>query len=223
MKSVTGLVGAIGLLAAAVLVNTSAFANEGGFYVGLRGIGAFGVNDNFTTSGLNGTLEERNTEDPVAGIGGIFGYRFENAPIRTELELSHRFRMDLDLRDLQSPATGFENNLATTSALINVAFEIRNDTNFTPYIGGTFGWSRNHSDVEREVSGSAPQTFENDNDDLALGVMAGVTWRFAEHWDVDLAYRYINLGEVDTGNMSGDQIKADYHSHDALLTVDYRF
>ena len=218
------LVMGLGVASAALAGQAAtALAGDGGFYLGLRGVGAYGMVDDFTTTGVGGTLQERNTEDPTAGLGGVFGYRFENAPIRTEFELTHRFRMDLDLRDQSTPAVGFENNLATTTALFNFAFEIRNDSNFTPYIGGSIGWSRNHSDVERTVSGQSPATFENDNDDLALGVMGGVNWRFSENWDLDLGYRYINLGEVDTGNMTGDTIVADYNSHDLMLTVDYRF
>ena len=221
MKFRRGLVYSAGMLVSVLLATQSA-ADDGGLYLGLRGIGSWGMVDNFTTSGLGGTLQERNTEDPTAGTGVVFGHRFDDAPIRTELELSHRFRMDLDLRDLGTPAVGYENNLSTTSALVNVAFEIRNETSFTPYLGGTVGWSRNHSETER-TTGGATTAYENDSDNLALGVMGGVNWRFADHWDVDLAYRYINLGEVDTGDMAGDQIKGDYTSHEALLTVGYRF
>ena len=119
---------------------------------------------------------------------------------------------------------GYENNLATTSALFALAWEIRNSSNWTPYIGGTAGWVRNHSSVDRNVIGAGSTTHDNDTDDLGLGIMFGTTWDFSENWGMDFAYRYINLGEVDTGVMANnDQITADYESHEALITVNYRF
>jgi opacity protein-like surface antigen len=104
--------------------------------------------------------------------------------------------------------------------------EWRNESEFTPFIGGGIGWARNTTETTRVVIPGGPAiTQDNDEDNLAWGVMAGVDWEFIDHWSAGLAYRYIDLGEVDSGSFSGgDSVGADdFTSHDVLLTVSYRF
>ncbi len=66
---------------------------------------------------------------------------------------------------------------------------------------------------------------DNDTNNFTWGGTIGVDWHFAENMMAEVAYRYINLGEVDTGPAAtGESITTgDYVSHDVLLSIFYRF
>jgi opacity protein-like surface antigen len=199
-----------------------------GYYIALRGIGSISSMDDVTTKGFANILNLQNDSDEVAGLGGVIGYKWKNLPLHTEIEVTHRFRFDFDTRDdgVADADTGYEANVDTTAVLFNLLFDFRLDGDFMPYIGGTFGWSHNTADTERRVINTGVQTTKKTaTDNVAWGGMAGVVWDFGESWGADFAYRYINLGEVDTGAFSGgDSVTADaYVSHDLVASLLYRF
>lgn len=197
-------------------------------YLGLRAIGAVSMMDGLDTRNFGGTLNAQNDEDEVAGLGGILGYRWRALPLRTELEVAHRFRFDLDLQDRAAPVIDYEANVRTTSVLFNAFYEWRNGSAFTPFVGGSVGWARNTADSDRVViaPGLARSSKETDTDNLAWGGMLGVDWRFAENWSAELAYRYIDLGEVEVGPFSANNDGVtvdDYTAHDVIISLSYRF
>ncbi len=195
-------------------------------YLGIRAIGSFAELDDVNSSGFGGGLNIQNDTDTVAGLGGVVGYRWQGIPLRTEIEAGYRFRFDLDAQDLGAPAIDYEADIATTTVLFNAMLEWRNESDFTPFIGGSIGWARHSSDTKRINTGTqAKVSKDTDEDNLAWGGMAGVDWHFAERWSADIAYRYLNLGDVDAGRFSGgDGVDADdYTSHDIMLSVNFRF
>lgn len=200
---------------------------RGGFFIGVRAIGSIAQMDVASTSGFAGAPTVENDSDEVAGLAVIAGYTFDQLPMRAELEVAHRFRFDLDVRDTaMPPIIDYEMDVATTSAIASVILEWRNETSFTPFVGGSLGWARNSTETQRTNLGTSVQTTQdNDEDNLAWGGLVGVDWEFAEGWVAELAYRYINLGEIDTGVVGpGGRITAeDYVSHDVLLSTAYRF
>lgn len=208
-----------------VCISTPAFAQDG-FYAGVRGIASLGDLDDVNTSGFTGAENVENDDDEVAGVGAVVGYRWQDIPLRTEIEGSYRFRFDMDVRDQGPPTIDYETNIATTSILLNAFLEWRNESDFTPFIGGSIGWARNMAENDRTNLGtSATESDDADEDNLAWGAMAGVDWLFLDNVSAELAYRFINLGDVDAGSFStGDSVDADdYTSHEILLTISYRF
>ena len=199
-----------------------------GYYIAFRSIAAFSSMDDVIGKAFSNTLNLQNDSDEVAGLGGAIGYKWNNLPLHSEIEVTHRFRFDFDTR-VDGPGdadTGYEANVDTTAVLFNLLYDFRLDARFTPYIGGTLGWAHNSADTERRVINTGILTTkETATDNLAWGGMAGIVWDFSERWGADFAYRYINLGEVDTGVFAGgDSVTADeYISHDFLVTLLYRF
>ena len=199
-----------------------------GYYIALRGIGGISSMDDVTAKGFTNTLNLQNDSDEVAGLGGVIGYKWKNLPLHSEIEVTHRFRFDFDTRDdgVGDADTGYEANVDTTAVLFNLLFDFRLDGSFTPYVGGTVGWSHNTADTERRVINTGVLTKKKTTtDNAAWGGMVGVVWDIGESWGADFAYRYINLGEVDTGAFSGgDSVTADaYISHDLVVSLLYRF
>ncbi len=200
---------------------------RGGFFIGVRAIGSVAQMDVASTSGFAGAPTVENDSDEVAGLAVIAGYTFDQLPLRAELEVAHRFRFDLDVRDTaMPPIIDYEMDVATTSAIASLILEWRNETAFTPFVGGSLGWARNSTETQRANLGTSVKTNQdNDEDNLAWGGLVGVDWEFAEGWVAELAYRYINLGDIDTGVVGpGGRITAeDYVSHDVLLSTAFRF
>ena len=216
---------ALGLVPAAM---TPALAGQdvGTVYIGVRAVGSIAEIEDVSTTGFTGTATIDNDTDEVAGIAGVVGYAFAKLPLRAELEVAHRFRFDLDVRDVATPTIDYEMNVATTSALLSAMVEWRNDSDFTPFVGATVGWARNSTETQRTNIGTSAQVNrDTDEDNLAWGGTAGVDWAFGEDWVAQLAYRYINLGDVDTGAVNTtDRITGDdYVSHDVLLTILFQF
>lgn len=216
------------VLAASLLVapslGASALAEGGNFYFGLNGFGGWSDPGDISTSGT-GTIQERNTADLAAGGGAAIGYRYGDTPIRVELEVMHRVRVDVDLRDTTNNI-GYENNLSSTTAMLGVAYEFRNDGNWTPFLGGHAGIARNTSEVDRDnLANGTRVTTETDDDNLALAASAGVDYALTEVLDLGAAYRFSYLGGFDTGTLSGgDSIDGDpFTAHDLVLTVRFNF
>jgi len=229
-RAVLAAAAAACLLATASLAPGQVQAGDGdtGAYVGIRAIGsAFSEIRDVETTGFQGTPDVQNDTDQVAGPAAVVGWRFKNFPLRTELEAGYRVRFDLDVRDQAGANTvDYEINVATAQVLINAILEWRNQSSFTPFVGGTVGWARNYADTQRTVLSSQAQVDqEQETDNIAWGLMAGVDWRFAQNWSADISYRFIDLGEVETVRFAGgDQISSDhYFSHDVLFSLYYRF
>lgn len=201
--------------------------DEASFYLGVRGIGGFGEIDGVKTPGFTGVANVQHDSDVVGGVGLVVGYAAARLPIRLELEVAHRFRFDFDVRDgAPGGTTDIELNVATTSALASLIVDWRNDSDFTPFAGAGIGWARNSADVTSVVVNTQAKTErDEDKDNLAWGATVGLDWAFAGNWVAEAAYRYTDLGEVDSGvGADGRRITADdYISHDLLLTIQYRF
>ena len=221
--------GRLAVIALVLLCAIPASARDrAGFYTGLRLVGSVAEVTDVNTTGFNGSLNSQNDNDLVGGGGGVFGYRWGRMPFRTELEIAHRVRFDWDTRDTggASAATGYENNLESTNVLLNILFEYRNMSSITPFLGGTVGWARNRSETTRTNLGNgAQENLSNTVNNIAWGVMLGVDWAFSQRWTAEAAYRYINLGEANTGTFSaGDSLETEnYVSHDVLLSVMFRW
>jgi opacity protein-like surface antigen len=218
----------LGVGMALLTASIASAAGKPGYYIAFRSVGGISSMEDVTGKGFSNALNLQNDSDEVAGLGGVIGYKWNNLPLHSEIEVTHRFRFDFDTRDdgVADADTGYEANVDTTTVLFNLLFDFRLDGSFTPYVGGTLGWSHNAADTERRVINTGVLTTEKTaTDNLAWGGMAGIVWDFGERWGADFAYRYINLGEVDTGVFaSGDSVTSDdYISHDLVISLLYRF
>lgn len=229
MRRRLGWLGLVLGCATAVLGTGSASAQQdvGGHYLGIRAIGSLAKVDDTNTRGFLGSSLVQNDDDEVAGAAGVLGWAFREFPARVELEAGYRFRFDWDVRDVAPARTvDYEINVATVQAVVNTILEWRNSSSFTPFVGATVGWARNIADTQRTVLATQFQfDEETSKDNLAYGGLAGVSWRLAESFSLDLMYRYINLGEVETGVVAtGEVISSDdYTSHDILFSAYYHF
>ena len=140
--------------------------------------------------------------------------------------MAQRFRFDLNVWDSAAPIGDYERNVATISALASAIIEWRNDTDFTPFGGVTAGWARNSTDTRRlNPSTQASTDTDEDTDNFAYGGFLGLDWGLSGNWSAEVAYRYLNLGAVETGAVdTSDGVSAeDFVSHDVQFSIFYRF
>lgn len=120
------------------------------------------------------------------------------------------------------------------TVLFNGYVDIGTWWNFTPFIGAGVGFSRNtitnFGDVNVAVLGDSHSS-DASKWNFAWALYAGVGYRVTPAMTVELAYRYIDLGDATTGTMvdytfAGLDTPFEFHhltSHDLKLGLRYNF
>ncbi|MFT5488487.1 MAG: opacity protein-like surface antigen [Paracoccaceae bacterium] len=214
-------------ISTAISTGTSAqraSSDHSGDYLSFLLIGGVSKVDEVTSSA--GTLQLRNDADEVAGIGLTIGYNWakKGLPLRTEIEYHYRARFDFDTRVTGS--AGYENQLSTHALIVNSYYDYQMNDRWALFAGGGIGWAQNVSDVARVPIGGGTKTeLITRTDNFTWNAALGVIWSFAENWDAEFRYRYIDLGKVESGpHIDGTTIEAEsYTSHDLILGITYRF
>ena len=214
---------------ALLTISTGAWAqrastDHSGDYLSFLLIGGVSQVDDVTSS--SGALELRNVSDEVGGAGLTVGYNWarKGLPIRTEIEYHYRARFDFDTRVTGS--AGYENQLSTHALIVNSYYDYQMNDRWALFAGGGIGWAQNVSDVARVPNGGGAKTeLVTRTNNLTWNAALGVIWSFAQNWDAEFRYRYIDLGEVESGpHIDVTTLKAEsYTSHDLILGITYRF
>lgn len=197
----------------------SAYAADNGFYFGIKFIDSIQNTGSVSTSGLLADMAD--TEDYGQNTigGGLFiGYDFYPAsqiPLRAEIEYALR----TDTKTDWDPKGQFSNwqiyeyaikdySLKSTwnlqTLFFNAYWDIRNDSDFTPYIGAGIGMGFINS--KYEVEGPNVDWSKKDMQTvLAWNVGAGCSYAINENLSADLAYRFVGLGYSETEATVGGQ------------------
>lgn len=231
LRSVAGLCAAIAAIAVMAVWSTArADVDNPGFYLGFRALPAFAVvEDEAIAGGPGGAFGQLDDAlEAVIGVGVLIGYHWQRhgLPIRTEIEYAHRFRLDFDTEAAGPPQTGYKNDLSTDSVMFSTYVDFNTGTPWRPYLGAGIGWARNSSKTLRtNLASGASQEIENDADNFAFSLQAGVRVAITRSWVGEIGYRYIDMGEINSGRFAtGDVITADNHvSHDFILGIAYLF
>jgi opacity protein-like surface antigen len=214
---------------ASLTISTGAWAqrastDHSGDYLSFLLIG--GVSEVDEVSSSSGSLELRNVADQSGALGLAVGYNWakKGLPIRTEIEYHYRARFDFDTRVTGS--AGYENQLSTHALIVNAYADYELNDRWALFAGGGIGWAQHVSDVDRvPVTGAAKAELLTRTNNFTWNAALGVIWSVAQNWDVEFRYRYIDLGEVESGpHIDGTTLKAEsYTSHDLILGITYRF
>ncbi len=226
----TVCIGALGVALATAPAEAAEPVRLDGTYLGLRAIGAYAALHDLGLSGGGAAVESRADTDTIGGIGLVVGkyWHPSGLKLRTEVEYLYRLRFDADTRTLASPVFGYETNLSTHSAMINLFYDFRTGVGMTPYVGMGAGYARHLASTERtriDAAGNPQTARETTTDSLAWSAMVGATVDIDVHWGIDFGYRFADLGEVKDGpHASGETITADsFRSHELAITLHYRF
>jgi OOP family OmpA-OmpF porin len=200
---------AAGLVAAGLFVAAgAASAQDSGPYMG-AGLGYSILSDE---SFHGGAINSEGKYDN--GWGGLltFGYRYDQN-WRGEIEGGYR-RNDIKSN---SPG-GSDGSSQAFTGMLNVLYDIRTGTPFTPYVGVGGGW------VHYKAAGVTPSatTRLNDSDDrIGYQGIAGVSYDMSPRTQLFLDYHYLRSQDPSLQTSTGTDVKTKYRDH--LITVGFRF
>ncbi len=192
--------------------------------------------------------------DEAWTVGGGIGMYFGHA-LRGDVTYDHR--MDTGVTgykpagDLPDGNRSFD--VDSSVVLANLYYDIDMGTSFTPYMGFGLGWASNRAN-EGTGDGwltpacgctpiNVPVVIESETtQNFAWALMAGISidlggrggmkdvQDMASAFKLDLGYRYLDMGEVNTGEViaqhpsaqaSGDPIIDDYNAHEFRVGLRY--
>ncbi len=210
-------------------------------------------------NGYSQPLTETSIDEAWTAGGGI-GMYFSSA-IRGDVTIDYRMDTGVEgwkeNGDLPEGNRAFD--VDSTVVLANLYYDIDTGSRFTPYLGAGIGWASNRAN-QGEGDGwiavntacgcttavNVPVEIESKTtSNFAWALMAGVSvdlgsrsggmkdvQEIASAWKLDLGYRYIDMGEVHTGEVvavtpsgatqtSGDPIIDDYAAHEFRVGLRY--
>lgn len=206
-------------------------------------------------NGYSQPLTDTSIDEAWTAGGGI-GIYFTPS-IRGDVTVDYRADAGVDafkpVGDLNNGDRSFD--VDSTVVLANLYYDIDMHAGFTPYLGFGLGWASNRAN---EGTGTGwwsagcgcsadqyPVVIEsNSTSNFAWALMAGVSVDLggyrggslkdveavASAWKLDIGYRYVDLGEVNTGEVvlqhnpsqtSGDPVIEDYGAHEFRIGLRY--
>ncbi len=221
--------------------STVAEQSAGKPYASLNFLGAYAqVEDIEATGSLSGPTFPSNDEsdgsdleDLVGGLTAAVGYGFGR--YRIELEYGWRYRFDLNGNvGRADPGPGrtatFRSEIETQTLLLNLLWDFDTDYSllgyrWQPWAGIGVGVVRNEADTWLLNFGFPEESDTNTEQGTAWMLTLGSTVKLSERWSADIAYRYIDLGDVHIGPQSGgaEVSTSGMRSHDLTFGFTYRF
>ena len=171
--------------------------------------------------GYNDPVGNTRQMDAGSSYSGAFGGKFDN--YRLEAEVSYRNNDT----DESTPGQVDSMELSNTMAMVNLFYDFRNSSRFTPYIGGGIGASYGSAKVNFD---NGIDTITADGDDIvfAYQVGGGMSVDITKNVALTVDYRYLDTGNykletvvngIDVGHVDA----GDYRAHEIRGGVRYTF
>lgn len=136
------------------------------------------------------------------------GYQF--APnIRAEVEGGYR------KNDFSSALVN--GDASTWTVMLNGFYDFKNETRFTPYLGGGIGWAR--SNLDGSVGGAS---FDESDNAFVYQVGGGASYALTESVAFTADYRWVDTGDFKY-SAGGVSAKDDYSAHEVRAGLRYTF
>ncbi len=188
------------------------------------------------------TFLDKGSFDSGPLFGGGLGYQF-NEWFRMDVTGEYRGKVDFTALDHAMwvgegfPLEWTNDHRAKKSEwliLANAYLDLGTWKGLTPYVGAGIGASRNTISNYRDINVSLNGVWYGDSHskwNLAWALHAGLGFEVTDQLTLDLAYRYVNLGDAQTGTVRhawDDQTLTPMHfkrltSHDVMLGLRWNF
>ena len=161
-------------------------------------------NDNYTGYGSVTNVDKGFDSAPFFGFG--IGYNVNNW-LRFDVTGEYRGRANFHGLDTTQGPNGLDRYTGSKyewTSLLNGYVDLGTWNCFTPFVGAGIGFSRNtitnFSDTS-EATSADWHSSDASKWNFAWALYAGVGYRVTDNFTIELAYRYIDLGNATTGTM----------------------
>lgn len=185
---------------------------------------------------------EKGKFDAAPFFGGGIGWRFNEwfridftGEYRADADFYAFDRYDFNSDGIWDGTNAYSGRKSEALFLANVFFDLGTWYSLTPYVGAGIGTSRNTITGFTDINapnGAIAYADSSPNWDLAWALYAGIAWNITPAFAVELGYRYVDLGNAQTGDLVGfnganmfynPMYFNDITSHDVMLGVRYNF
>jgi len=201
-----------------------ALAGDSEYYIGFKtGASIQDYNDvSFVNPRITGTSQDNDSETDAIYSFQV-GKTLSSFPVRLEVEYASSGEVNFDRFHTPFPTT--RQRIIVDSE--RVMFNIYHDRSFSfasVYVGAGLGLAINNTDA---LQGDSSQFDDKTVTSIAWSLGAGVTKDIFKNYTLDLGYRYIDLGEADTGasefDANDEQFRGDLDAHEIIVGVRYNF
>lgn len=131
------------------------------------------------------------------GLGAGFRSKWIRADVTVDYALAQKYQGTL------ASANDVTANIQTDTALINLYADLGTWARFTPYIGAGIGTARVAVSDFVGPTPPNPSSGANSQWNLAWAAMAGTAFALSRNLQVDVGYRYLSFGNVQTADGPG--------------------
>ncbi len=165
-------------------------------------------------------------------VGGGAGYRF-NDYLRADVTISYRGGYDIDdAQTLSGSSFAVQGDASSLTGMVNAYVDVGRFGRVTPYVGGGIGVSRNTiSDLSATFAGVSATVDDETSTSFAWQASAGLGIEVAPNLAIDVGYRYMDLGSIETGDtvtvggasIGGAASDGDLRAHEIQVGLRYSF
>lgn len=157
---------------------------------------------------------------------GIDLWQQQMIPLRLEIEVALRGNSEHSWTDNGLYTKEIKGTWNNTTLFANAFWDFRNDSPFTPYIGGGIGLAFNYTGYEATLKNGDKYSMDDRFTNFAWNVGAGFSYDINEFLAFDASYRFVGLGynEVSTTiNGVKTEIGNDPYNNEFLVGLRLNF
>ena len=181
------------------------------------------IQNNYPTMEVDSLSAGENYSQFTLGGALALGYDFNSqfgVPVRAEVEYALRGNSEKSWN--YGRGMDFKGAWNASTLFLNLYYDFRNSTAFTPYVGAGLGMAFNYANYTFSSPGYHGN-FDEHSTNFAWNVGAGVAYDITDSLAVDLGYRYVNLGYYEVDLPEGGKVKNQPSNHEFMLGLRYTF
>lgn len=157
------------------------------------------------SSGLAGSGVDNYNQFTLGGALAL-GYDFwpqQMLPLRAEIEFALRGNSEKSWSDGGSNLRDVKGVWNNSTLFANLFWDFRNDSAFTPYVGGGLGLAFNYTGYTFKDNNGNRFEADERSTNFAWNLGAGASYDINEHFTLDASYRFVGLGYNEVSSTVG--------------------
>jgi len=222
----------VGFILIVTVASSASAGGLDGMYLGVKGIYSHHESSDPILKWDGNSWRFDDKSDGAVGGGLAIGYDFDKRftlPLRVELEYAMREEVEPSWTGNQGIFVSYPLNwkleveTEVDTLLVNLYYDFKNRTSFTPYVGAGAGnsfidWKSHYTDD----GGMTPISANGEVTEFAWSIALGGSYAVTDAFMVDLGYRYVDAGTAEAEYQPLTS-ETDIELHEVVLGVRYAF